>query len=314
MFKNLIVFQLIKWEETPESLEAKLAINALQPCGGLDIQTSGWLPPKAEGGPFVHQCGKHLLICLGFQKKLLPASVVNQFTKAAAAKIEEREGYKPGRKQMKEIKEAVIDELLPRAFVIRSRINAWIDTENKWLVVNTFGAIKAEDLVAKLMRSVEGFGVCLVKTKTSPVVAMTAWLASNEAPKRFTIDQDCELESRGEQRAKVKYSRHSLESQEISNHIQSGKDATRLALTWNDRISFVLNENFEFKRVDPLDVIKERAASSVDSGDDAFDTDFALMTCEFPLLIGDLVNALGGLIHKDGPLFEQTEQTESAEA
>ena len=309
MFKNLIVFRLTKWEETPKSLEEKLSKDVLHPCGGLDIQTRGWMPAKAEGGPFVHQCGKHLLISLGVEKKLLPGTVINQFTKVRAAEVEEREGYKPGRKQMKEIKEGVTDELLPRAFAIRSQVKAWIDTENSWLVVNSFGTAKAEDLVGLLMKSVEGFSVALVKTKTSPVVAMTSWLANNEAPENFTIDQDCELESRAEQRAKVKYSRHSLETQEISNHIQNGKDATRLALTWNNKISFVLNEHFEFKRVDPLDVIKEKAALSAD--DDSFDSDFALMTGEFPQLIGAVVDALGGLQHIDGPLFEQPEAEEA---
>ena len=87
MFKNLIVFRLTKWEETPKSLEEKLSKDVLHPCGGLDIQTRGWMPAKAEGGPFVHQCGKHLLISLGVEKKLLPGTVINQFTKVRAAEI-----------------------------------------------------------------------------------------------------------------------------------------------------------------------------------------------------------------------------------
>lgn len=99
----------------------------------MDLQTRGWVSPKAEGEPFVHRSGQQLLISLGLEKKLLPSTVINQFTKARAAEIEEREGYKPGRKQMKEIKEAVTDELLPRAFAIRSRINAWIDLEGQWI-------------------------------------------------------------------------------------------------------------------------------------------------------------------------------------
>lgn len=112
----------------------------------------------------------------------MPATVINQFTKARAAEIEEREGYKPGRKQMKEIKEAVTDELLPRAFAIRSRINAWIDPEGKWLVIDAASPAKADELVGMLMKCVEGVSMALVKTKISPTVAMTTWLAENDNP------------------------------------------------------------------------------------------------------------------------------------
>lgn len=113
-FKNLIIYRLTKWEHTLESMQEEFSRQALLPCGGGDLQTRGWVSPKGEGEPLVHKAGDHLLISLGFEKKLLPSSVINQFAKARAAEIEEREGYKPGRKQMKEIKEAVTDELLPR--------------------------------------------------------------------------------------------------------------------------------------------------------------------------------------------------------
>jgi recombination associated protein RdgC len=291
-FKNLFIFRLTKWEETPESLEDKLAKQALQACGGMDMQTRGWISPKAEGEPFVHKTGKQLLISLGLEKKLLPATVINQFTKARAAEIEEREGYKPGRKQMKEIKEGVTDELLPRAFAIRSRINAWIDTESNWLVVDAASPAKADELVGMLLKSVDGISMTLIKTKVSPVVAMTAWLAENDNPPPFTVDQDCELKSRGEQAATVRYVKHTLESDEIARHIQGGKDVTKLAMTWADKVSFVLHENLQVKRVAPLDVIKEQAATSAD--DDAFDTDFALMSGELRKLLPALIDILGG--------------------
>lgn len=291
-FKNLYIFRLTKWEETPESLEDKLAKQALQSCGGMDLQTRGWVSPKADGEPFVHKTGKQLLIALGLEKKLLPATVINQFTKARAMEIEEREGYKPGRKQMKEIKEAVTDELLPRAFAIRSRINAWIDTEGQWLVVDAASPAKADELVGMLMKSVDGVGMALLKTKISPTVAMTAWLSENDNPPNFSVDQDCELKSRGEQASTVRYVKHTLESDEISKHIQSGKDVTKLAMTWADKIAFVLHENLQVKRLSALDVIKEQAALS--ANDDAFDSDFTLMTGELRKLLPSLINILGG--------------------
>ncbi len=290
-FKNLFMYQLKHWEETAASLEDKLARQALTACTGADMQTRGWVAPKAEGEPFVHVMGSQLLISLGLEKKLLPGTVITQFTKARAAEIEEREGYKPGRKQMKEIKEAVTDELLPRAFAIRSKIYAWIDPDGGWLVIDAANASKADELMSLLIKSVDGMSVLPLRTQTSPTAAMTAWLQTNECPPPFTVDQDCELRGRGEQGATVRYVRHSLESDEISKHIQTGKDVTRLGMTWADKISFVLHENLQVKRIAPRDVIKEQADVSAD--DDAFDTDFALMTGELKKLLADLTAALG---------------------
>lgn len=296
-FKNLIIYRLTKWEHTLESMQEEFSRQALQPCGGGDLQTRGWVSPKGEGEPLVHKAGDHLLISLGFEKKLLPSSVINQFAKARAAEIEEREGYKPGRKQMKEIKEAVTDELLPRAFAIRSRINAWIDTKGKWLIVDASSSNKADDLIGMLMKSLNGVSMIPLKTKTSPVVAMTSWLTENDSPPQFSVDQDCELKSRGEHAATVRYVKHSLEIEEIAKHTKGGKDVTRLAMTWADKVSFMLHENMQLKRIAPLDIIKEQAAMDADG--DAFDTDFVLMTGELTKLIDAMVEVLGGMFEHE---------------
>lgn len=290
-FKNLIVYRLKHWEIAPERLEEELAKHALQSCSGLEMQTRGWVSPKADGGPLVHTLGQQMLICLGTEKKLLPSTVVNQFAKARAADIEEQQGYKPGRKQLKQIKEDVTDELLPRAFAIRRKTLAWIDPVGRWLVIDAASLAKADEVTETLIKQLEGIAFSLVRSEMSPVVAMTDWL-SGDAPGGFTIDRDCELRATGEEKATVRYVRHALESEEIGRHIQAGKEVTRLAMTWNDRISFVLHDNLQLKRLAPLDVLKEH--EDYDGADDLFDTDFALMTGELQRLLPDTLDALGG--------------------
>ncbi len=291
-FKNLTLYRVTKWEETPASLVEKLAKRALQSCSGLDMQRVGWVSPKAEDEPLVHQLGSQLLVSLGIEKKLLPATVINQFTKVRAAEIEEQQGYKPGRKEMKEIKEAMVDELLPRAFAIRSKVNAWIDPVDGWMVIDAANLAKADEVVTQLVKTLEGFSVSLIKTKLSPSAAMTTWLGANEAPASFTVDQDCELREKGESGSTVRYVKHALELDEISKHLKAGKEVTKMAMTWNDKISFVMHENLQLKRIVPLDLIKDQA--DVNSEDDSFDTDFAIMTGELKKLIPSVVDALGG--------------------
>ncbi len=290
-FKNLVVYRLTQWNIAPEALEEKLSQHMLQPCSGLEVQSRGWVSPKEEGAPLVHAMGTQMMICLGSEKKLLPSAVINQFAKSRAAELEEQQGYKPGRKQMKEIKESITDELLPRAFAIRRKTCAWIDPVDKWLVVDAASMTAADELTESLIKVLEDVRFSLARTEMSASAAMTLWLAG-DAPPGFSIDRDCELRASGEERATVRYVRHALESEEIARHIKSGKEVTRLAMTWNDRISFVLHENLQLKRLAPLDILKEQA--EYDDRDDVFDTDFALMTGELRKLLPGVVDALGG--------------------
>lgn len=293
-FKNLQLYRL----STPFTLDAaelddKLAPLAYEPGSTLDMQRQGWVPPR-EGGTLVHSVGGQLLISLRSEKKLLPASVVNQVAKARAQEIEEQQGFKPGRKQMREIKEAVTDELLPRAFSIWRDTLVWIDPKASLLVIDAASSAKCDEVMQLLNKSVDRLGARPLQTTESPVAAMTNWLASDEAPAGFTVDQDTELRSSAQSKATVRYVRHAVEADDVRRHIAAGKQCTRLALTWADRVSFVLTENLSVKRVTPLDVLKENTDSGASDEAERFDADFALMTGELGRMLDDLMQALGG--------------------
>lgn len=292
-FKNLVIYRLpaeLKLDIT--SLEENLARQPLQPCGSLDRETRGWVSPR-DDDRLLHVLNQQVLITLGVEQKLLPASVVNQVSKGKAKEVAEQQGYPVGRKQMRELKEQVADELLPRAFACRSQTWAWIDPVNGWLVVDASSTAKAEILLEALSKSVDDLPVKSLHTERSPAAAMTDWLLSGEAPAGFTIDHDLELRASDEGHATVRYVRHALEGGEIGDHIEAGKQATRLGMTWNDRISFVLGEQMEIKRLAFLDIIKEQTEQG-ESADEQFDLDFALMSGEVANLLADLVTALGG--------------------
>lgn len=292
-FKNLQLYRLpANWPMTADQLDAKLAPQAFVACTSLERQSQGWVPPRHEGR-LVHTVNGQMLLLLGTEKKLLPTTVVNQVAKARAAELEAQQGFRPGRKQMKEIKEQVADELLVKAFSIFSSTWVWIDPVHGWLVVDSASTARAEDVLKLLIQAIDKFPLDSLRVARSPVVAMTDWLASDEAPGGFTVDQDTELRAQGESKATVRYVRHTLEAEDVRRHIAAGKQCTRLALTWADRVSFVLTESLAVKRLAPLDVLKEEDVTSRDD-DERFDTDMALMTGELAKMLDDLVLALGG--------------------
>lgn len=292
-FKNLQIYRLpTPWTVSAEQLEAQLTPQAFVACTSIDLQSQGWVSPR-NNGMLVHSANKQHLLLLGTEKKLLPATVINQVTKMRAAELEEQQGFKPGRKQLKELKEQVTDELLPRAFSVYRSTWVWIDPVNGWLVVDAASAAKSDEVLKLLLKSIDKLALETLHVQQSPVAAMTDWLAADEAPGGFTVDQDTELRASGESKATVRYVRHTLEAEDVRRHIAAGKQCTRLAMTWSDKVSFVLTESLTIKRVAPLDVLKENDATTKNE-DERFDGDFVLMTGELGRLIGDLVQALGG--------------------
>lgn len=278
---------------TAALLEEKLAIRPLQACTGLDKQSRGWVSCRGDDR-LVHTANQQILFALGVEQKLLPAPIINRFTKERIADIEAQQGYKVGRKEKKDIKEAITEELLPRAFALLRTTYAWIDPIHGYLIVDAAASAKAEELLDQLDKTLDDLPVKLLHTKKSPVAAMTDWLAGADAPSGFTIDRELELRATGESKATVRYANHTLEGDEILAHITAGKRATRLGMTWNDRISFVLTEQLQIKRLEFLDIIKDESTTSADTAEEMFDSDFTLMTGELASMLTDLTEALGG--------------------
>ena len=296
-FKNLQLYRLPKnWADNTGKLEEQLSTLTLQPCSACDLQSIGWIAPR-DGGPLVHSVNRQWLLALGIEQKLLPASVVKQFANDKAKEIEENEGRRVGRKEMRDLREAMTIELLPRAFVRRRTTFGWIDPVNGWLAIDAASPAKAEEFLEHLRKSVDQLPAKLLQVTQSPSSAMTGWVAEGEAPSHFTLDQDLEL--RSAEKATVRYVKHTLEGEEIRQHIAEGKVVTRLAMTWGDRISFLLNENLQIKRLSFLDLLKEQADGQAENEDERFDIDFTLMTGEVARLLDDLLEALGGELVKE---------------
>lgn len=292
-FKNLRIYRLAPhWTYGALGLQSSLERMQFTPAGASDMTAFGWVPPRPDTG-LVYAQDDQLLIALRVEKKLLPASVVNAATHDRCRKVEEDQGYKPGRKQTKEIREQVTDELLPKAFSVVRDTRVWIDTRNRWLVIDTASGAVADALLGALAKVLDPFPIAPLYTEVSSAVAMTNWLLWDEPPTNFSIDQDTELQSNRESAAKVRYQRLSVDLDDVRKHVEAGRTCTRLALTWADRVSFVLTDGLELRRVAPLDVLQHGRAMA-DTEADQFDSDFALMTGELSRCLGDLVEALGG--------------------
>ena len=296
MFKNVMMYRLLApWSSSSDPLQQALETARYVECSGSQEKSVGWVEPRGVAqGPLLEVVAGQWMLKLMVETKVVPASVVKRRAQEQIAQMEASTGRKPGKKETRQIQDDVRLGLLPMAFTKQGSILVWIDPAAALLVLDTASQAKADEVLTCLTKAIDGFAVKLIDTQTSPAAAMAHWLAEKEAPPGFSVDRECELKAADESKAVVRYTRHPLDTDEVCGHIAKGKLPTRLALTWNDRVSFVLTEGLQLKKVAVLDVVLEAAASLASDGkDDNFDADVAIATGELQKLIPDLMEALG---------------------
>lgn len=295
-FKNLLLYRLegvkgdaVKWGQV-------LSSQMFVPPSSNEMARSGWDRPRGADGALVHCVNRQLLLMLATEKKVIPAGAVKLVLAQRVAEIEKAQGFAPGKKARQEIKERVIDEMLPTALRTRTETRVWVDPVNGWLAVDTAAPARADEALKFLLKAFNKFPVESLRVQRSPIARMTAWLADADigAPDGFTVDQDATMRAAGESKAQVQYKRHTLGGAEVRDHIKAGKQCTQLALTWDSKISFVLTGSLAIKSIKPLDVMGLDERSKTEDADERFDSDFMLMTGEYNRMLRDLVTALGG--------------------
>jgi len=302
VFKNIIAYRINPdWKKTTAQIEAGLSLTRFSKCGATQEKSIGWSEPRNEAHAVLAEVvNGHIILRLTSETKVLPANVVRRAAEERIEKLEDQMGRKLGRVEKRDIREEMRLDLLPRAFTRLAHTNVWIDRNSGLLLVDSGSPTRADEVVAMLLRCLDDIELTPVQTNTSPAVQMSAWLLAHEAPGRFDIEEECELKATDDSQAIVRYSKHSLNNAEVRKHIQNGKLPTRLALTWNGRVSFVLNDKWQVKRERFLDGVfpeSDPADTGADAGENAadrFEADWTIATGELAQLMPELIEALGG--------------------
>ena len=295
VFKNVMVFRIgPDWSLPVDEAHNRLDAFRFVPCGLSQEQSSGWVEPRGDAnGALVESIGGQWIMKFMVEARVLPGAVVKRKVDEQAAQIEATTGRKPGKKEIRDLRDNARLELLPMAFTKQSSVTVWIDPAARWLVVDAGSSARGDAVVTALVEAFAGLVVLPLQTKISPAAAMSHWLTTQEPPYRFTVDRECELKAADESKAVVRYSRHPLDIEEVCQHIAAGKLPTRLAMTWNDRVSLLLTDNLQLKKISFLDVVFEGGAKN-GKDDSGFDADAAIATGELEKMLPDLIEALDG--------------------
>jgi recombination associated protein RdgC len=296
-FKNLTLFRFTEpFSLSGVEIEQKLETMRFRPCGGHDESSFGWTFPIGRSSEqLVHSSNGYLMICGKKEEKVLPASVVNELVLEKILDIETQQARKLSKKERTEIKDELIFELLPRAFSFSRNTYAYIDPKGGWAVVDCASTKKAEDILSSLRKCLGSLAVVPINTVQKPMLTMTEWLINNEIPSGISIEDECELRSPEEEGGIVRCKNHDLALPEIKNHLEMGKQVSKLALNWENRLSFVLDENLSVKRLRFLELIQDQLAdTNAETEQERFDVDFSIMTAEFAHFLPRLLELFGG--------------------
>lgn len=280
--------------ELPEAERLKTAIAENWFCSptGLDWFSEGFCSPVPFGNPIIFEAQKTMLISLMREEKVLPSAAIKHKLDEQVVKIQTAEGRNVGRREKHELREAIIDDLLPKALIKSSRTYGLFAGE--WLFVDTANRRKAENLLTKLREALGGLPAQQPITRQSPASLMTNWLLQGEAQGRFVLDSDVTLVGAGDVAPKVKISRKDLTAEDVVQHAKNGMTVTELGLVWNDRVAFILTQDLTLKRIQWLDVVQEEAEGSCDDAESISYATQLLMEAALSAILGELVDLLGG--------------------
>lgn len=293
-FRNLTLYSFTGFPYSTEAFGERIAGSAFTACTAAQERSVGFVQPTGDG-PHAFAVNGMFMLALCIEKKVLPASVVKEAFAARVAEYEKLCGHKPGKIDRRNLKEDTRDALLSQAFSTKKVVRAWIDPNRGLLAVDTASKADAELFIACLLRSLDkGLDLRPYNTVLDPVAAMTAWIAG-EPPSGFTVDTDTTFT--GNNGALVKFANTTLEAVDVSRQLHAGKRVTRLALTFEDGVSFTLSSGCVLRRVSPLKTLmKQKNEEAL-----TFAADFLIMAAEYGRLIGALTESLDGLAPVEKP-------------
>ena len=255
---NAIVYS---FKETPnynlEEFAKSLEQDAFTPCLSQDLSKTGWVKPFGKfGGEIIEHQDRRILLCMKQQEKVLPAAAINEMVAEKVEEIELNESRRVNRKERLEIKDNIVSSLLPHAMVISRLTQAYIDMDAKLIVVNTSSFSKAETLLALLRKSLGTLPVVPAFANHNLGLTLTRWVKQRDLPNHFAFGQDMEMHACDDSAAKVKLQGHDLLCEEVSAHLDNGKEITKLGLEHQERIFFTLSSDGSIKRISYADELK----------------------------------------------------------
>tara|TARA_B100001063_G_scaffold244727_1_gene278330 strand:+ start:7991 stop:9139 length:1149 start_codon:yes stop_codon:yes gene_type:complete len=257
MFKNAKIYALTKpLSLSSEMLESALAEHEFRHCGAHDLATTGF--GRCIGGLFAHVANNCFTFRLVKEEKLLPAKVVNAEVDEMVERIEAETGEVVGKKAKADLRQEVVNKLLPQAFTDRKNTYGTIIPESNLVIVHAGSDSQAEVWLAMVRKALGSLPV-VPFARRSIQAELTRWV-TDTTPDTINLLEEAELKATDDTGGLVRVKNQELDSAEVSAHLDAGKLVQKVAFEYDDAFSAVISEDGAVSRIKLNDRVLEEAA------------------------------------------------------
>lgn len=224
------------------------------------------------------------------RERVLPAKVIRTHLEERIASDHKRQGYKPGRKQIAELKEAVTMELLPTSHI--RHVDTEVMIAGNYLLTGT-GSARVVDVV---MNQLQG-----LFPENSLALMPINW---NRDVSKFLTDalldettNGCEFNRgravtlKSSAKAVARFKDIELDVDSVKERVAAGMNPVDLAIQYRDTMSFTLTDQMLIKGIRFSDVLLSQTHDT-ESEVDEFDATTSLVSGELRHMIADLLDAI----------------------
>ena len=299
-FKNLNVYKVENFDQVDiEALTARLEEDVFTPCNPHDAQSAGWIPPMGENyQQFIHTANGSHMICLKSQEKKIPSSFVNEQIKEKEDEMRAQnpEFIKFSKDEKEDLKEQIIYQHLPNAFPKSATMEAYIDTQLNYLIINSSSRNKAEGLIVYLRGMIENDNVNFIPLQTmhEPATVMSNWLIEGAAVAELLFGEKCKLKDMSSS-GSIAYTKHDMDDNQLVDYLSGEKTVSELSFCWDEKVDFTLTDDFLFKGMKFLDIYKQEVKElDVEGFAAVFDAEFDTMVRAIREFLPFAVDSFGG--------------------
>ena len=274
-------------------LKDRLPNKVFLPCPLSALSSVGWVSPM-NNELLTRTVRSSTIICMRIDEKVMPSSVIRSMVDEKAKSIEKAQARKVRKRERDSIRDEIIHEMLPRAFIKKTLVQAYIDIEQNIIVVNAASAKMAEKLLVFLRATLGTLPVQPFSVNARPATFMTEWMTMfNKLPFNMRLGESCVLKDPMEDGGKVSCTNIDLESDEVKEHLHAGKQVVSLALSFNNSMTFKLESDLSLKSIRFTDEIKEKYGENVEDEISRFDADLFMQSTTIRLFVDELEGNYG---------------------
>ncbi|MBE2897066.1 recombination-associated protein RdgC [Pasteurellaceae bacterium HPA106] len=295
-FKNVMIYRLSKEIDlSAQTVGKALLSQAFHPCGKHDVSHFGWLAPLTGSDELLFAHVGRLFLLAQKEEKILPTAVVKKAFEERLFVREDQEQRKLSKVEKQALKDDVVHELLPQAFSKHQQTALFIDPASGLIFINAASATRAEATLALLRKSLGSLPVVPLTFVADLSAVMTDWIAHDTLPEWLNTLGEAELVSSRDESV-IRCKQQALDSDEMHAHFDAGKQVSKLALEWEERLSAVLASDTSLKRVKFSDSLREQNDDIVkEDVQQRFEADFLLMSDTLLSFVQKLANDFGGI-------------------